>query len=251
MKIFKKNAKKRLKKGEKCDIIIYGEVLNITIALKFDKNNSLLFKNLKNQKEVSKKKRMNNQNLINVIDAAKYLIQFFYKSGEKYHCTKTKIEKMLTIAFLTFIKNDRKLFSSKIYIAECGTYIPLLSRFIFGNITEGQIPENNLKIDKNVALDGNIPPLYSIETQVSEDIHNILADVFYAFGNYEPSHLGKLLDEFKMEISIEDEEDPSKSIIDSEKAIKFFNEKSYKKTNDIIDYIVNYSSDNKNAENKE
>ena len=136
---------------------------------------------------------------------------------------------MLTIAFLTFIKNDRKLFSSKIYIAECGTYIPLLSRFIFGNITEGQIPENNLKIDKNVALDGNIPPLYSIETQVSEDIHNILADVFYAFGNYEPS----------------------KSIIDSEKAIKFFNEKSYKKTNDIIDYIVNYSSDNKNAENKE
>lgn len=251
MKIIFKKGKKRLKKNEKCDIVIHGEVLDITISFPKNKKNDLLFEKLKILEEVISKKRMNNQNSINVIDAAKYLIQFFYKSDEKYHCTRTKIEKMLTIAFLAFIKNNRKLFSSKIYIARCGTYIPILSRFIFGDVIEGQVGENNTKIDKSIALNGNVPPLYSVESQISGDIRNLLGDVFFAFGNYEPSHLGKLLDEFKMEISTEDEEDPSKSIIDIDKAKSFFEGKGCKIKNDIIAYIVDYSIDDKSLANKE
>ena len=240
MKKSQQNTIKRLKNEEKCVMIICGEDLNIAITSRISKNNCQIFAKTKKQKEVLKKTRMSSQNLISVVDAAKYLIQFFYKSGQKYHCTKTKVEKMLTIAFLTFVKTNQKLFSSKIYIGQCGTYIPLLSRFIYGDIVEGEVCENNSKISKDTAFEGTVPPLYNTETQFPEAINSLLLDIFYAFGNYEPSRLGQLLDEFKMEISTEDEEDPSKLIIDSEKASVFFNEKKYGKTNDIITYIINH-----------
>ena len=238
----KENSRKRLHFGQKYGIIIYGEVL-INKNSSFRKEKSILpiLPEHKNKKEVINNKKMDNQYLINVVDAANYLIQFYYRTREQYHCTKKKVEKMLTIAAMVYMKHNLNFFGAKIYLNHCGTYIPLLSRFIHGDIVDGTVVENNAVIDRNVDMTGPVPKLYVTEVDIEPREKDILLDIFINFGNYEPSALGKLLDEFKNEVALQDTDNPSEKIIDPKKVFDFFKSaQNNTNNNEIINYIANY-----------
>lgn len=49
-----------------------------------------------------------------------YLISLYYKTGCKYPCTRSKINKLLIIFKLCFIKNNLKTFDNKLIIYENG-----------------------------------------------------------------------------------------------------------------------------------
>ena len=128
-----------------------------------------------------------NVQMINIVDAAKYLVQLYYKTGSRYHCTRTKIEKLLSIASFVELSHDRDLFIDKNVINPCGTGYPVLANHFFGDIIDGTEKENNCAI-KGVCVDEHIqiPAIYEIDdcTPIPEYMCNLLSDVFFKFGNY-------------------------------------------------------------------
>lgn len=74
------------------------------------------------------KSKMQNSNL-RLKEITYYLIQQFYKTGEKYSCTQTKLGKLLSILAFKYARNGQKLFDTPIYKypPRCGTLIKALT----------------------------------------------------------------------------------------------------------------------------
>lgn len=186
-----------------------------------------------------------NEQMINIVDAAKYLIQLYYKTGCRYHCTRTKIEKMLSIANLVSLKSGEALFVEKNVVNPCGTGFPILASFLFGDIVEGREDETCLEIPKELVNESAVyPPFYEIDNYSlsSRNVSQLLLDIFLKFGNYDAKTMGILCDAFKCSIAT-NEPGSDRRIINNEAVKPFFDTCAYDdkyKNNEIISFIVNY-----------
>ncbi len=134
----------------------------------------------------------------NLKEITYYLIQFFYKTGEKYSCTQTKLGKMLSILAFKYARNDKKLFDISIYKypPHCGTLIKELT-FIPKDIYEREFSQNNPDTADiiTVGVDDSIqiPEPYNEVNNLSLEIKKDIEDLFFNFGAYPADELGKLL----------------------------------------------------------
>lgn len=186
-----------------------------------------------------------NKQMINIVDAAKYLIQLYYKTGCRYHCTRTKIEKMLSIANLVSLKYGEALFAEKNVVNPCGTGFPVLASFLFGDIVEGREDETCQDIHRELINESAVyPPIYEIENYglISRKVYQLLLDIFLKFGNYDAKTMGILCDMFKCNIAT-NEPGSDRKIVNNEAVKPFFDtcacDDRYK-NNEIISFIVNY-----------
>ncbi len=185
--------------------------------------------------------------MVNVIGAAKFIVQLYYKCDSRYKCSRTKLEKLLTIASLTVMKNGDELFVDKITINQCGTGIPALSNKFLPDLIGGVEDEDGNPISRAMVCNSvEAPSIYKIEEteKVDSKIEKLLEDVFINFGNYKAVELGKKLDEFKCELSVSSDL-YDRDIICSTKVHDFFvrNNESLG-GNEIYSFIFNYGKTN-------
>ncbi|MBE6771084.1 MAG: hypothetical protein E7547_02930 [Ruminococcaceae bacterium] len=190
------------------------------------------------------KKEEKGVHMTNVLDAAKFIIQLYYKTGEKYHCNRTKVEKLLAIANLVAFKNNDRLFDDEIWVNRCGVGIPILSHFLFSDIIEGKENDSSKIIDSSEIDNNNqFPIIYNLYSSIGPKEQELLKSVFLEFGAYDPLILGQAFDEFKNEINVDNLLSQEHPLLDKERAYAFFNSISMRqqiKNNIIVKYIVNY-----------
>ncbi len=184
---------------------------------------------------------------------SKSLIRKFLetKISDKYiECTRTKIGKLLVIVQMAYLKATKEMaFNEPIYVDKCGATIPSLAALgipydIIEEVAPKLFDSNEEYYVSNSALDINVldidetrvPRKYLDEnSSVNEKLKQITNDVFLEFGGYESLELGRMIDEFKLDISDNntlDMQSLSKYIEDN-----FFN--NYE-NNKIINFIRNY-----------
>lgn len=188
-----------------------------------------------------------NKNMIDVLVAAKYLIQLYYKTEEQFRCTGTKIEKLLSIAAMIEMKHHDLLFADEIVINLCGTGIPVVSEFTWDDIIDGKKNEDGNDILRElINEDAYVPAMFNIDKDmISCNIKRMLEDLFFKFGNFSSKRLGVLLDEFKKEISMVSPV-TGKEIIGFAEAYAYFNDLDKLKAHEgniIVNYIFNYTED--------
>lgn len=134
---------------------------------------------------------------IDLTELANYLIQFFYKTDERYTCTRTKIGKLLSIAqFYYVVKKNKKLFRECIYkYGDCGTSINELKLVIDRDVyLRPEYMDAPIKISESeIKSICNPPSKYQQICHLPDEGKNIILDVFIHFGAYSASDLGKLL----------------------------------------------------------
>ncbi len=199
--------------------------------------------------EVKQKGERNGKEMYNIEMLANYVVQLFFRCEEKYNCTNTKIEKILAISALAFMKNDETLFEEAIVKKNCGlgvAYLPLkFQGVIIDGGLEGEKKSLNYSCLKNELPE--IPRYINDEENILDSkVKALLTKVFLQFGAYKSSDIGALLDSFKSEISIVNKL-YSEPIVDSDKVRAFFSDKhiiNMYKNNEVFEFILNYENEN-------
>lgn len=189
----------------------------------------------------TRKEKMKKQN-INLKHLTNYLIQMFYKTGQKYTCTQTKIGKLLSIIAFSYARKEEILFEEIIYKYNgCGTAInelkllvPDRDIYIRSSYFDGQhIIEEPLKDDLFNPLDDSLKK-YAEIGNISEELKSVVEDVFRKFGALSPRDIGQ-------HINLIVECDGVTNIdgsINLEK-ISEIDKNYFKQSNVLIDYLLN------------
>lgn len=181
---------------------------------------------------------------IDIFDAAKYMVCLYYKADKLYTCSRTKIEKLLAIADLIFIKHAKRLFPQlPIYINSCGIGYRVLSTnsFLFpiDNIISGECQKefaDNITIKLNA--EQVVPQIYEIEFP-EENARKVLEGVFCHFGAYTAKLIGSTIDDFKEQLQYDGS---ISDMVNIEKAKDFFSQgNEVLKTNNIAKFIAEYN----------
>lgn len=184
-----------------------------------------------------------NYSKISAFDGANFIIQLYYKTGKKYHCTRSKVEKLLSIAgFVVMAKKSASLYNEDIVVNSCGTGFAEFPGCFPPDIIEGTEDETNEKINEDLStlLDESqgvaIPLSYKeISAPLEEHTKQLLSNIFIRFGNYGSDKLGKAIDKFKGKAS--KVSDSGQMIIDATKVYDLF------KSSDIITDNVDKNED--------
>lgn len=148
----------------------------------------------------AKNERMKKKN-INLKHLTNYLIQLFYKTGQKYTCTQTKIGKLLSIISFNYARKGELLFEEAIYkYNECGTAInelkllvPDREIYIQSSYADSQhIIEEQFKDELFDPFDDSLKK-YAETGDVSADLKIVIEDVFRKFGAFSPRDIGQLI----------------------------------------------------------
>lgn len=186
-----------------------------------------------------------------IIASARYLIRLYYQTKIKYQCSLSKIDKLLSIANFTSIKQENQLFDETMSINQCGTSFPVISWVIREDIMDG-INEDFSTIDIN-SIDENADYPFCYESEYPiEDKKDLLKNIFIRFGSTSTKALGLQINEFVDEISTT-VDDFSRPIIDYEKAKEFFqNDERLEKYRDnkIVLFIKEISKVEKTNNNR-
>lgn len=138
--------------------------------------------------------------MVNVKDAANYLIQLFYIN--KRNCTSAAIQKLLVIAQMKYIKRYNQLmFCDNIVVKPLCLSIDFVSKFYAVNIFDEfnntiladslqDNPEKITVIDINNSKEG-LSAIYDIEDPLPECCINILREVFAKFSLFSGYALGE------------------------------------------------------------
>lgn len=207
------------------------------------------------------KNRFTNQNgsyreeckkIMDAKNLANFLIQEYWKNrvdGLRIECTRTKIGKLLTIIQILSIKCRHQLaFKDTIAVETCGTSVPILSILWYPyNIWELSVNElfdnsvffkRNAKIDtKSVTIeDKPLPDLYKNISDIDDSLKKIVKDVFLEFGAYDGYEIGKLINQFKADISLD-------SVVCEEKITAWLNNLDIQSetANNLVLFIHNYT----------
>lgn len=187
--------------------------------------------------------------MVNILDAANFIIQLYFKTGKKYRCSRTKVEKLLVIAQLISIKDNNqsnKLLSEKICSNPCGAGFPVLSKYLFSEIIDTEEDESGNAIDCSlIKEDAEYPVIYRIvdEDSFTPTIRKILRDVFLEFGNCKIKELGEWCNQFKDNIVSSTEKEYDRYVIDEQRVIDYFSNSNMcysGNSNRIVEYIHNY-----------
>lgn len=201
---------------------------------------------MKNEEIELKLKNLNNySSSVDVVDAAYYMLQLFCKTEGKYNCNRFKIEKLLAIAQLVFMRHNRTLFADDILVNNSGVSIPVLVYYVFCSDIKGKKPDNGKKIDEieinNLAI---FPSIYRIKNEIPEFVQDLLKKIFLKFGNYSEQNLAEIFNTFTWLISTSKSDFSNRKVevIDCYKTFNFFDsEIAVKKyQNDIIDFVDKY-----------
>ncbi len=209
---------------------VYADGDSNPIELHSEKNH------IHTKNEVMKKKNINLKYLTN------YLIQMFYKTGQKYTCTQTKIGKLISIISFAYARNGEILFEEAIYkYNECGTAInelkllvPDRDIYIQSSYIDGQhIIDEPFKDELFDPLDDSLKK-YAEIGEISVDLKIVIEDVFRKFGAFSPRDIGQLIN-----VVVEcDGVTNLDGSINLDKISKI--DKSYfKQTNILVDYLFN------------
>lgn len=182
-----------------------------------------------------------NNKMIGIIESAKYVIRLYFRTGSKYTCSRTKVEKIVAIAAFTAYRQKKRLLIDNIYLKNCGVGFPQINTVFFSDIIDGKEDDNQYIYDK---IDVSIPVLERYirnndEDDLNPSVKELLETTFRTFGAFNSRTLGCAIDDFKNEII-------TNQIVDERKAIDFFSNDSLKnnyKNNLIIDYICSYNQD--------
>ena len=128
-------------------------------------------------------------------EAANYLIQFFYKTNQKYSCTRTKIGKLLSIAAMKCARLGIQLFAEEIFKYDgCGTTINGLNGIIDRDIYfEYEYLDKREIIQDTIQENSFIPSQYAEISRLDMDVKKLIEDVFVRFGSYSASDLGSCI----------------------------------------------------------
>ena len=195
----------KLGRGGKINLFVHTETDSVDTRGLFD----FLIKNQSTSSSYENEgifKRQGSKNaMANVLGAANYLAQLFIKCDGKYGCTKTKIEKLLSIANLIYMKKGELLFDENICIRDCGVGI----RFNFPAHLCGNVVLPSSSVVEGVPISpSDINENITFSSQFNIDVHllndndkDALRSVFLRFGNYESQTLGDKINEFKANLS--------------------------------------------------
>lgn len=180
--------------------------------------------------------------MVKVESAAKFLASLYFKTGRRYTCTKTKIEKMLTIAWFIKLRNGEQLFINSVLVNNCGTGVSGLEEFE-ATVNMGTEVEDGKRITDCICLEEtNVPEIYKEKSigEIDNKIKKLLVDVFREFGNCKASDIGTTLDVFKDDISIFSEL-YDRYILDFQKARNLFLDSNDKyEENKIMNFVIGY-----------
>ena len=138
---------------------------------------------------------MNNLN-INLNHAANYLVQLFYKTNQRYSCTRTKIGKLLSIVAFKYAREGKLAFAETIYKYDhCGTAIKeVMHRFRDREIYSLCVYKDNAKpITDKLNEKAYIPDNFSNIEALSDEAKEIIESVFFSFGAFSPADLGECI----------------------------------------------------------
>lgn len=141
----------------------------------------------------------NTQHLIELYadfhQAINYLIQLFYKTGQKYTCSRTKIGKLLSIVAFVYARRGYKLFDEKIYKYDgCGTAIREVMVYCDRDVyMQYRYFNNRQYIDDDFISDEQIPERYQKINNLNNELKEIIEDVFRHFGSFFTYDLGDFL----------------------------------------------------------
>ena len=181
-----------------------------------------------------------------IIPSARYLIRLYFQTKIKYQCSRSKIDKLLSIANFISIKQGNQMFNETMSVNQCGTSFPMLTWIFREDIMDG-INDNFNIIDVN-SIDENAyyPEFYEYEFLLGNE-RDLLKNIFLRFGSSSAKELGLQINEFIDEISTIVEEAP-RPIVDYEKAKDFFqNDEMLEKysENKIVEFINEITHDEK------
>ena len=174
------------------------------------------------------------------------MIQLYYKTkrnnDKHYRCTCTQLEKLLIIANLIYFVNNEVLFEDEMWLTDCGVSIPLLKHYFYTIIIDEEntnmpIPNDELNTDLSY------PEKYNFTEFLSDDIQELLTNVFLRFGGYSAVALGEMFDEFKSNISAYNPTDVNHPLISNETTITFFYDTNVSKKiqkNEIFAFVRKY-----------
>ena len=144
--------------------------------------------------------RVNSEKMVSLnIDLAKatnYFIQLFYKTNQKYSCTRTKVGKLLSIVAFTYACDGKLAFDETIYKYDnCGTAIrEIMLRFNDREIySQCKYRDDAKKISEKLNEKVKIPDEYKDITDLDDDIKQKIEATFREFGAYTPAMLGECL----------------------------------------------------------
>jgi len=134
----------------------------------------------------------------NISACANYLIRFFFKTDKKYSCTRTKIEKLLSILAFRYASKGITLFDGSIYWDRSTTVMRELVLFYTFDIYDQKrtmadenkiIAPHELKEENDV----DIPDVYMVRAIISDEVTKDIEVLFYNFGAYSSYDLTMLL----------------------------------------------------------
>ena len=151
--------------------------------------------NVLNERILNEELRMD---YANISACANYLIQFFYKTDKKYSCTRTKIEKLLSILAFRYASKGITLFDDPIYWDKSTPVMRELVVFYTFDIYD----QNRPMADENKVIapdelkgenDVDIPDSYVVRAIIPDEVIKDIEDLFYNFGAYSSYDLTMLL----------------------------------------------------------
>lgn len=184
-------------------------------------------------------KRMDKLNT-NLSHVANYFVQLFYKTGQKYSCTQTKIGKLLSVLAFLYARKGKILFNETIYRYKgCGAVIDNLKAVVTdrdvylksqfedfdGEITEDIIDTLFGELDESLNTYRDIS---SISPELKDDIEK----VFRKFGAHSAYSMGQLINPIVNHNGVADENDA----IDLE-VIMSLNKDDFGESNELIEYL--------------
>lgn len=126
-------------------------------------------------------------------EAVYYFVQLFYKTGQRYSCSRTKLGKLLSIVAFVYAQKNEKLFDDIIYkYVDCGTVIKNLVLYV-DNEVYIRYEYHDKKDDIDISLideNADFPEKYAKTDSLSQDLKNTIKNIFVKFGAFAAKDLG-------------------------------------------------------------
>ena len=181
---------------------------------------------------------------INLFSAANYLIQLFYKTNEKYSCSRTKLGKLLSIVAFRFAKDKKILFREKIYKynPNCGTQIPALRLYDRDIYIKLEYFDDQKIIDySQIDDDAIIPGVYQEVGILSDEIKQRITEVFVLFGAYSGHNLALAINKLiELEKIVNDDETINLEAFSDLKREALYQNKESDVQDEYIERLINY-----------
>ena len=176
----------------------------------------------------------------NLSHVANYFVQLFYKTGQKYSCTQTKVGKLLSVLAFLYARKGKILFDETVYRYKgCGAVIDDLKAVITdrdvyikskfedfdGEITEEIIDALFDESDESLNT-------YRDVSSISPELKDNIEKVFRKFGAYSAYSMGQLINPIVNYNGVADEYDA----IDLE-VIMSLNKDDFDKSNELIEFL--------------